>query len=362
MKKQKTDQKNPDKEEQKKDPSQSMTDESAPSVSRQARKKNWVKIFGISLSLFLGAIIVMIAVSGFWILQRSWNHPIADRLKSVIPYPIAMVNGSFILMETFERDQATLQYYYQQKEKEPEGVQFSVPDFNNIGVITMNRLIAEQLRGDIAKEKNVVLSDEEIQSYYEKNILEDSKNTDQAKQMIAKLYQWDIKTYQKKVIRPFLMEKKLGEVIEGDEKMRESARKKAEEVLEKIKQKEKSFEELAKEFSDDRTKEQGGDLGYFRRGMMVQPFEEAAFALDKGQISDVVKTAFGYHIIKTTDKISGEKTDGSEDTIRASHILIKTKNLDDVMKEALEKASVRFFSNSFSWDSVNLTATIFSKD
>lgn len=63
------------------------------------------------------------------------------------------------------------------------------------------------------------------------------------------------------------------------------------------------FSELAKEFSDDvGTKNQGGDLGYFSRRMMVQPFDEAAFNLEIGQVSDVVKTQFGYHLIKLTDK------------------------------------------------------------
>jgi parvulin-like peptidyl-prolyl isomerase len=71
----------------------------------------------------------------------------------------------------------------------------------------------------------------------------------------------------------------------------------AKEVLEKI-NKGESFAKLAEAYSLDSSKKRGGDLGTFGRGMMVREFENAAFGLEKGQVSGIVKTQFGYHIIK----------------------------------------------------------------
>jgi len=69
-------------------------------------------------------------------------------------------------------------------------------------------------------------------------------------------------------------------------------------ILEKIKNGDK-FGKLAKELSiDSASAKKDGSLGYFTKGMMVKPFEEAAFKLQIGEISEPIKTEFGYHIIK----------------------------------------------------------------
>ena len=80
------------------------------------------------------------------------------------------------------------------------------------------------------------------------------------------------------------------------------AKAKLDTVLKALKSGE-DFAKVAMQYSDDTgSKQQGGDLNYFERRMMVKEFDEAAFNLNVGQVSDVVKTNFGYHIIKVTDK------------------------------------------------------------
>jgi peptidyl-prolyl cis-trans isomerase D len=88
---------------------------------------------------------------------------------------------------------------------------------------------------------------------------------------------------------------------DGTAKDKAGAKKKAEEILAQVRANPNSFAQLAKEYSKDPgSASKGGDLGYFGRGMMVKPFEDAAFKLKEGEISDVVETEFGFHIIRVT--------------------------------------------------------------
>jgi len=92
---------------------------------------------------------------------------------------------------------------------------------------------------------------------------------------------------------------------------KEKARKKAEDILAQLKQG-GDFAKLAAENSACPSKEKGGDLGVFEKGRMTEEFEKAAFALNPGELSGVVETDFGFHIIKTTEKIKPDYMPFSE--------------------------------------------------
>ncbi len=129
-------------------------------------------------------------------------------------------------------------------------------------------------------------------------------------------------------------------------------RKKAKEKIGELRErliKGEDFAKLASEYSDDPgTKKRGGDTDYFARGKMVKPFENAAFSLKPGEISDIVETKFGYHIIKVEDR--REARTMSLDEAKAS-ISAKLRNdiinskAEQFIRDATKKAGMEIFED-----------------
>lgn len=117
----------------------------------------------------------------------------------------------------------------------------------------------------------------------------------------------DLKTYYEQNIQRFEGERRASHILIASPKSasaadREKAKAKAQELLALVKKSPDTFADVARKNSQDPgSAVKGGDLDFFARGSMVKPFEDAVFAMKKGEISDVVESEFGYHVIKLTD-------------------------------------------------------------
>ena len=144
------------------------------------------------------------------------------------------------------------------------------------GLLEKDNMIQQLLQAEVISK--IAVTDEEVQTYYDeqKEQFQEPEQI-QASHILIQVAQ------------------------DASDEEKQAARKKIDDVLVLAKEG-KDFAELATEYSEGPSKDQGGDLGFFPKGAMVKPFEEVAFALNEGEISEVVETQFGYHIIKLTGK------------------------------------------------------------
>jgi len=131
-------------------------------------------------------------------------------------------------------------------------------------------------------------------------------------------------------------------LIKVGDKAAAEEKQKAKEKIEALRARAMSgedFAKLAKENSEDASAPNGGDLGYFKKGDMVKPFEDAAFGLEKDQISPVVETQFGYHVIKVTDKKAAHTLTYEEVSKDIEKFLLNKHKRDEINKttESLRK-------------------------
>ena len=121
----------------------------------------------------------------------------------------------------------------------------------------------------------------------------------------------------------------------ADDTAKAAAKKKITDIQQKLKDG-GDFAELAKQNSEGPSATRGGDLGYFRRGQMVKPFEDAAFSMKPNEVSDLVETRFGYHLIKVYDK-KPEQTTAYED--------VKDQIAQRLKREKVEKDATLYVEN-----------------
>ena len=129
-------------------------------------------------------------------------------------------------------------------------------------------------------------------------------------------------------------------LITVDAKATDAEKKKAKEKIEALLKQVKTgadFSKLAQENSGCPSSKQGGDLGYFGKGQMVKSFEEAAWSLKPGEVSGVVETQFGYHIIKVSEKKAASKISFDEVKAKIADNL-KRKKIGDAINATLEDA------------------------
>lgn len=238
---------------------------------------------------------------------------------------LVTVNGANVTSEDFDREVKALPEYIRGMAETPQGKK------EMLDTLVMRELILQQAAKDgIDKSKDV----EEKMAELKKRIIVDTYLKKKV-ETDAKISDEELKSFYEKNQDKF----KAGEQVRASHILVKSEQE-AKDVQAQLKGGAK-FEELAKAKSVDSSAAKGGDLGWFSKGNMVPVFEKTAFALKEGETSGIVKSEFGFHIIKLTGKrpAGTRPFEEAKDQIKSALLPQKQQQVFMQLKEDLRKGA-----------------------
>lgn len=287
-------------------------------------------VLGVLLVLFAFKAVVFCGVYG-----RSWDGPFIYELASITRMPAMMVNFKPITYKRFLDDTYALSKFLSLQQDQSANF-----DKRAVRDIVREQFINFELLSDAMENYGLSISKDEIDGAIA-IVTQQAGSKEKLELELARLYGWSLDEFVDKIIVYTLMEDKLSKFIGSDLSFPENkiALDEVTRLHARVTSGGEDFAEVAKVSSQDPgSTENGGDLGFFGRGAMVKEFEEAAFALEVGQVSPVIRSNYGYHIIKLEEKKASEGEVGEQ--LRARHILIRTLSFADFLDNLREDAII----------------------
>jgi len=303
------------------------------SSEKTIEKKQSFKLLYIGI----GAALLILIVAGLgFVTYRALNKMATDKMTisvaRTIKLPAGMVGNKVIAYSDFADDILAVTKFYEVNKANNQG---TPPTISEIRKSVWERLAKNAVLKKLAKKESVSVSDEDVNNEYEKFSTEVG-SAEKAASMVKDTYGWTPEQFKSKIIQPYLLQQKLA-VSGVASSLEADSEKKANDVLAKVKEGKETFEDLAKQFSEDGSAENGGNLGWFGPGAMVKEFEDATSKLEVGKTSELVKSQFGFHIIKL---LESKKDKNGEMQWNASHILIRFASFDQFLSQAVKDEKI----------------------
>jgi len=276
----------------------------------------WQKIGVYALFILLFIAVVGLATFSVGIYGFKWDNRPAQIAKQIVPYPAAIVGFKAVSVYQVEKEAGHIEHFYQKS----GATQGNVPNTEVVNNQVLDRLIEDQIISNLTRKYGVKVEKKEIDDQYAQ-IVKENGGEKKIESLLSDLYDLTVPEF-KLLIEKQLQREKMQQKYEDELRLKaqarhilikvapkakkadvNKARKQAQSILAKVNKKGANFANIAKKNSQDKaTKNKGGQLPWFGKGDMVKEFEKAAFNLEPGDISKLVKTTYGFHIIQLEDK------------------------------------------------------------
>ncbi|PIT87118.1 MAG: hypothetical protein COU31_04680 [Candidatus Magasanikbacteria bacterium CG10_big_fil_rev_8_21_14_0_10_40_10] len=306
-----------------------------------------MRMFVFGFLGLIGAVVLILALVGVYrVYAKTATDQFTYTVANILNLPAFKMGDKSVLYTAYVDDLRALQTLraYSKANSDTDPTYATITD-DQINDQVLFRLFDNVMVQTAAKSYGVSVSDSDMANS-KTTVLNNFESNAAAEKAIKERFGWNLDTYMSKVVYPYNLKDNLNTALIADQTIQKPTYDKAMSVF-KLLQSGSDFSTLAKQYGSDATASVGGDLGWFGKGVMVKEFEDAAFALKKGELAGkLVQTQYGYHIIKVTDIKTAKNSAGVDETqVRASHILFPYIDVNTYLDGLVRQAKIHLYIN-----------------
>ena len=307
------------------------------------------------IGIFGGFLVLLFAVAFVALYLFSPLEKIARPIFKKVPFPVAIVDKGRAIITSAELIQNTdaVKKFYESQDyaKSNQRVDFSTEAGKNRLKIkekdVFNKLIENKIIEKVANEKGINISAQEAQVEIERLIAEGGDKKSLELNLMS-LYGWTIDDFRDQVVIYQMYTKQLFdwyalniESTPGYEKIGQAKRK--------LNDDGSNFSEVAKEYSEGDSAENGGEIGWFTHDKLVEGVAEPAFEMQEGEISDILISEIGFHVIQVVG-FDGEGSEVSPRRVNLRQIFVRGESYLDWLSKQKNTVDIRVLMRDYSWD------------
>ncbi|RJO59494.1 hypothetical protein C4546_01965 [Candidatus Parcubacteria bacterium] len=297
----------------------------------------------------LAVILAVILVFAVGYMRFSWQTGALLWPAKVLPYPVAMIGSHWLSYLDYQNDVPNIIQYLERNETPDASAKRGMPLDVYARKIILNKMVGEDIINRLAKVKNIVINQSDIDNTYKDYIAQAGGNQSEIENYIRTLYNWSVAQFKQKLIRPQVVQNKIAEAYFAEIK------KQTEDLRGAVAREPNKFSETAKTQSSDASAAKGGLLEVMNTASLKTAYGEVASAIETlkvGDVSQVLETSRGYEIVYLEKREAAAKqSDGEMFTLRR---ILKTPNfsvwLQDQVNAEIKKNRVILFEPRFRWE------------
>lgn len=319
-------------------------------------REKWGSLRMNSWLLGAGSAVIIILVFALlfaYVLPASWK--VTAQVRSMLPLPFATVGTS--VAATYDEiadNLASVRRFYETQDFAALGmrVDFTTPDGEKRLKLREREIVTKMIEDEairlLASREGIVVSEQQAAEAVAKELGNIGGSEENVKEKLSRLYGWNLVEFQEKVVLPSLYEDALQAKFEEKYSRSEPARKKAEEAAKQLADG-RDFKDVAKEFSDGRTAEEGGAMGWFAYIDLIEPLQEPAKAQAVGIPGSIIESPLGFHILQVEER----KTEGGTEMVRLSQVFTRKPTFVEWLSGKMAEMNVRVLAPEYEWSKEN---------